>query len=140
MVMVGAVDGGSAGDGYGAGSDAEKGLLAGGERAGGGDADQLVVLGGVDGQFVAQVVATGGDHLGDGRRHTLDSIEIPIVDAIDAAGLQVTADGSAAIIDFRDGGETTKWLLVQDLDQPAPRILEITDVAGRLAVLDPRNP
>lgn len=97
-----------------------------------------------DGRMFSLAAVTSGQDLEQltleqvtAEGHTLDSIEIPMVDAIDGAGLQVTGDGSAAIIELRDGGETTRWLLVQDLDQPAPRIREITDVAGLLVVLGP---
>ncbi|MPZ73942.1 MAG: hypothetical protein GEU74_12055 [Nitriliruptorales bacterium] len=70
------------------------------------------------------------------RGRIRNSFDVPIPRAIDGARLRVAADGSAALVELRDNGEPAAWLLVDDLNTPSPRTRTITDVKGRLVLLD----
>jgi hypothetical protein len=63
-------------------------------------------------------------------------VDLPIDDTTDGAWLQASSDGTAAVVELREGGETTRWLWVDRLDTGAPRVRTITGVQGRLVLLD----
>lgn len=62
--------------------------------------------------------------------------ELPVDEGDTGAAVQATSDGRAAIVELWDTDGGSRWLLVDELDTPAPRIRTITGVDGRLVLLD----